>query len=72
MAYWRSRKAAEGVLTNSHYEFFFTAYFGSSADFYSGKRIFDVGCGPRGSLEWAEMTAERVGTDPLAYGLGRE
>ena len=24
----------------------------------------DIGCGPRGSLEWATMAAERVGLDP--------
>ena len=28
--------------------------------------MLDVGCGPRGSLEWADMAAERVGVDPLA------
>ena len=28
--------------------------------------MLDVGCGPRGSLEWADMAAERVGIDPLA------
>jgi len=26
----------------------------------------DIGCGPRGSLEWADMTKERYGLDPLA------
>jgi SAM-dependent methyltransferase len=66
LAYWRGKKAAEGVLGNGHYEFFFTDYFGLSRAFYSGKRVLDIGCGPRGSLEWADMTAERVGVDPLA------
>ena len=33
--------------------------------FYEGKRILDIGCGPCGSLEWADMAAERVGLDPL-------
>ncbi|MBV9550469.1 MAG: class I SAM-dependent methyltransferase [Alphaproteobacteria bacterium] len=50
----------------SHYEFFFTTFFGLTHADYAGKRILDVGCGPRGSLEWADMTAERVGVDPLA------
>lgn len=50
----------------SHYEFFFTEFFGLGRADYAGKRILDVGCGPRGSLEWAHMTAERVGIDPLA------
>jgi len=31
-----------------------------------GKRILDVGCGPRGSLEWADMADQRIGIDPLA------
>ena len=26
----------------------------------------DIGCGPRGSLEWADNTKERIGLDPLA------
>jgi ubiquinone/menaquinone biosynthesis C-methylase UbiE len=32
---------------------------------YAGKNILDVGCGPRGSLEWASMARERVGIDSL-------
>lgn len=28
--------------------------------------VLDIGCGPRGSLEWAEKALERVGLDPLA------
>jgi ubiquinone/menaquinone biosynthesis C-methylase UbiE len=35
--------------------------------------MLDIGCGPRGSLEWADMAAERVGLDPLVddyRGLG--
>jgi 2-polyprenyl-3-methyl-5-hydroxy-6-metoxy-1,4-benzoquinol methylase len=64
--YWKKRKAAEGHLDNDHYEFFFTDHFGLDRDFFAGKRMIDVGCGPRGSLEWADMAAERVGLDPLA------
>jgi ubiquinone/menaquinone biosynthesis C-methylase UbiE len=33
--------------------------------FYDGKRVLDVGCGPRGTLEWMSSAAERVGLDPL-------
>ena len=33
--------------------------------FFAGKRILDIGCGPRGSLEWASDTSRRVGIDPL-------
>jgi len=30
-----------------------------------GKKILDIGCGPCGSLEWADMVLERIGLDPL-------
>jgi len=66
LRYWLSRKAAEGSLTNDHYTYFYTEHFGLSPEYYSGKRILDIGCGPRGSLEWADMAAERIGLDPLA------
>jgi SAM-dependent methyltransferase len=49
----------------AHYEYFFTGFFGLTAEDYRGKAILDIGCGPRGSLEWAGMTRERVGLDPL-------
>jgi SAM-dependent methyltransferase len=68
LAYWRERKAAHGELeqSNAHYGWAFTDYFGLPREFYDGKRLLDVGCGPRGSLEWADHAAERVGLDPLA------
>jgi ubiquinone/menaquinone biosynthesis C-methylase UbiE len=44
----------------------FTDLVGLDAGFYSGKRILDIGCGPRGSLEWATAASGRVGLDPLA------
>ncbi|MBW2459229.1 MAG: class I SAM-dependent methyltransferase [Deltaproteobacteria bacterium] len=66
LAYWRKRKAAEGTLGNDHYEAFYTSHFGLSHDDYAGKRVLDIGCGPRGSLEWATKARERVGLDPLA------
>jgi len=66
LAYWKGRKRAEGALLNDHYEYFYTRHFGLSSDFYSGKRVLDIGCGPRGSLEWAIMASERIGLDPLA------
>lgn len=76
MRYWRERALAEGVirdgvlqnasLDNSHYERVFTAHFGLTTDFFASKRILDIGCGPRGSLEWAATAADRVGLDPLA------
>ena len=70
MSFWRSRARAEnsptGVLGNVHYERAFTSNFNLPAAFFAGKRVLDVGCGPRGSLEWAHMAAKRVGLDPLA------
>lgn len=64
--YWQLKKWREGTLTNAHYEPFFTTYFGLDKDFYTNKKVMDIGCGPRGSLEWATNAAERIGLDPLA------
>ena len=65
--YWREQRGRgpleEGV---PFYKWTFTEFFGLDAGFFAGKRLLDVGCGPRGSLEWADMAAERVGADPLA------
>jgi len=65
ISYWKYKKLKEGNLSNSHYQYFYTTYFGLEESFYNGKRILDIGCGPRGSLEWATMTSERIGVDPL-------
>jgi len=50
----------------SHYEHFFTTFFGLSRADYAGKALLDIGCGPCGSLEWAKEARQRVGLDPLA------
>src|SRR5215208_921353 len=63
LRYWRTR---ESIDSNAHYEYFFTEHFGLDRDFYKGKRVLDVGCGPRGSLEWMDVASEVVGADPLA------
>jgi SAM-dependent methyltransferase len=65
LAFWRSRAQAEKELSNSHYEFFYTTLFDLRLEDYWGKRVLDIGCGPRGSLEWAYVARERVGLDPL-------
>jgi SAM-dependent methyltransferase len=65
LAYWQSRLSAEGQLNNEHYLYSYTTAFGLKPSFYAGKKILDIGCGPRGSLEWADMAVERVGLDPL-------
>jgi SAM-dependent methyltransferase len=77
LAFWRKRHEQEGHLTGGHYQAFFTAHFGLDPSFYDDKRILDIGCGPRGSLEWATTAAERVGLDPLAgayreFGIDRQ
>lgn len=66
MIFWRFVKIKEGKLTNHHYEEFFTTFFNLSKEDYNGKAVLDIGCGPRGSLEWADNTKRRVGLDPLA------
>jgi SAM-dependent methyltransferase len=71
LAYWSARAQDEGRLAHGHYEHFFTSHFALTRDFYAGKRLLDVGCGPRGSLEWATEAAERVGLDPLAAEYAR-
>ena len=65
-AFWRARRGEEGELGNAHYESYFTELVGLDRDFYGGKSILDIGCGPRGSLEWADDARRRVGLDPLA------
>lgn len=67
LRFWKTRPRKEdGTLANDHYEYFYTELFGLTRAWYKNKRILDIGCGPRGSLEWADMCEERVGLDPLA------
>jgi SAM-dependent methyltransferase len=63
--YWK-KLVGDPAGGNAHFEFFFTEYFGLDRDFYEDKAILDVGCGPRGTLEWATHARERIGADPLA------
>jgi ubiquinone/menaquinone biosynthesis C-methylase UbiE len=65
LQFWQARKKAEGTLSSEQYEFFYTVAFGLARAFYVGQRILDIGCGPRGSLEWADGASERIGLDPL-------
>ena len=66
LRYWKKRHAQEINLSNGHYRYFYTTCFGLGLGDYAGRRLLDVGCGPRGSLEWATTAAELVGVDPLA------
>ncbi|WP_281826320.1 class I SAM-dependent methyltransferase [Jannaschia rubra] len=65
--YWRRvlRKSG-GTFYNGHFRSRFTDLFDLPMDHFAGKRMLDLGCGPLGSLEWADMAADRVGVDPLA------
>lgn len=65
LTHWHARQAAEGTLANDHYAETFCGLVGLTPDFYQGKEILDIGCGPRGSLEWATGAKRRVGLDPL-------
>ena len=66
LAYWKYVKFRKKEFNNNYYKDFFTTYFTIDDTFYNNKSILDVGCGPRGSLEWADMASERIGLDPLA------
>ena len=65
LTYWKITRYLQKGLRNAHYEYFYTTYFSLEASFYANKTILDIGCGPRGSLEWALMAKERIGLDPL-------
>ncbi len=66
LKYWKKVKNETPVLSNDYYQQYYTDYFGLDGSFYKHKNILDIGCGPRGSLEWANMANKRVGIDPLA------
>lgn len=68
LSFWAQVSAEQGDLrkTHGHYAHFYTTHFGLAPEFYTGKRILDIGCGPAGSLEWADNAKERVGLDSLA------
>ena len=61
--WWLTNKQQKG-LKNLHFEEFFTSHFNIEKSFYTDLKILDIGCGPRGSLEWAE-NSETYGVDPL-------
>lgn len=65
LGYWKLQKAKDGNLSAGHYEYFYTDHFGLGHDDYAGQQVIDIGCGPRGSLDWATMAEQAVGLDPL-------
>ena len=78
LSYWASRWEAEGGhLRNGHYQRLFVAMAGEeSQEFLRDKTVADFGCGPRGSLVWAEPARVRIGIDVLSssylrFGIAR-
>lgn len=66
--FWVGRLEADGgTFTNDHYRDVMLGIAGETdAAFLSGKVVADFGCGPRGSLQWIEDAALRIGIDVLA------
>lgn len=67
-AYWESQFAAEGGrFENRYYRPTMLAMaLEPDGAFLAGKVVADFGCGPRGSLAWAEAAQLRLGIDVLA------
>jgi SAM-dependent methyltransferase len=68
--YWNEKKKQEGSLSNDHYKIIYTTHANLTEEFYVGKKVLDIGCGPRGSLEWA-VGSTAVCVDPLAKEYGK-
>lgn len=66
LLYWNVIRLFDKNLSNQHYKKFFTEYFGLTEESYYSKKILDIGCGPRGSLEWNKNSKISLGLDPLA------
>jgi SAM-dependent methyltransferase len=74
LEFWKTLKLGETLalevtdrnISTIWYKDFYTSQFGLDDIFYTDKKVLDIGCGPMGSLEWADMVSERVGLDPLA------
>lgn len=64
LKYWQKRASTHG-LSNPIYESLYTTAYDLAHEDYAKKRVLDIGCGPSGSLEWADMAQQRVGLDPL-------
>ena len=64
LEFWKNKLKQGEKVYNAHYERFYTDFFGFSREDYIGKRILDVGPGPRGSLDWIANEAHADGIDP--------
>jgi SAM-dependent methyltransferase len=64
--YWR-REWKAGCFANDYYRHTMLGMAGQDDDtFLKGKIVADFGCGPQGSLEWANAAKIRIGIDVLA------
>lgn len=63
--YWSGNVEKEKILENGFYETFYVSDLKIGREEFEDKVILDIGCGPRGSLEWADMARLRIGLDPL-------
>lgn len=68
LRFWKSRLEIDnGVFENSHYRKLMLGMAQENDDnFLRGKIVADFGCGPRGSLVWADSASLRIGIDVLA------
>ncbi len=68
LGFWKSRwQIDNGNFRNDHFQRIMLAMAGEDDDeFLRGKIVADFGCGPRGSLVWANSAAIRIGIDVLA------
>ena len=73
MGYWKKKHAQESAnrrspsMENAPYRTTFTQPFRLATSFFRDKKVLDVGCGPRGSLEFLTGVARAtVCVDPLA------
>jgi 2-polyprenyl-3-methyl-5-hydroxy-6-metoxy-1,4-benzoquinol methylase len=72
LQFWKKRKFDEKQLGNSWYQETMTNAWNISISTYSEKKVLDVGCGPRGSLEFLkDHNAQLVCVDPLAKEYGK-
>lgn len=68
LSFWKSRLEIDnGLFKNSRYQRLMLAMAEEpDNDFLKGKIVADFGCGPRGSLVWANSASLRIGIDVLA------
>ena len=66
LLFWRKHLYKVGEFRHAHMLRAFTEGFALERSFFDGKHMLDIGCGPTGSLEWADTAATRTGADPLA------